>query len=771
MNKEIKQLILAVSFVCAGVLFLFLEPLFTPQNILNFSDVIHVWYFFKYFTVESFKKFGELPLWNPLIYSGVPFAGNPQSTLFYPPFILFFFVPVQWAVTVMFALHLVFAGTGFYIFARRKNLSFGVSLFSCAVFILNWKVIGHVFAGHLTQTCSWAYIPWLFLSVENLSEKPDFRNTVLISVCASLIFLCGQMQIFYYQMMIGSVYLIYLIISGESGIIFKTVALYFISAVTALVLAAVSIIPILELISQFHRSGGTDYYFATSYSLRFRDLVTLIYPHFFVQPAPGSNTANKFFWESAVYAGILPLFLGLISYKYQNRKNYLFFVYLLLFSLLFSLGANAPVFKIMYIAVPGIKYFRCPARMFLFGSFSIALLSGFGFQYILNTAGSNSIKHLCRLIFIVGLILVVLNELLFYLGGKIVPGYSRSIVILLISGAVLFFWNKGYLSKKMFRGIVFAVTLFDLGALAYPLIESIPADEIFPYSKIYKPIIKDNSAFRVFDNAGVLPQYAGAYYNLAQIGGDEPVMLGNYLDYINKMYLSDNADGKFSQTLQGFPVADFRQKFDCALLNLLNVKYVYSVYHIKTVPFEEIESFDMEEIGLAHFCGKYPMKVKIPKLFESKTYLYRNPCCLPRGFAVQSDIGSIDTAVDSVLYGCGKNNGIIEAQAGYYSPNKISFKTDCTEPSYFVASEIRYPGWKAYVNGTQTAIIPVKNLFRGLNLPAGKNIVEFVYKPESYFSGKYVSLSGWLILAVLALCRNAKNCKKIFVYCFRKTKI
>jgi len=757
MRKETQLLLTAGLIICAGIFFLFFKPLVSPGEILNFSDVIHVWYFFKYFTVQSIRKFGELPLWNPLIYSGVPLVGNPQSTFFYPPFLIFFFLPVQWAITLLFAAHMVFAGMGMYIFARKKQLPFVAALFAAAVFILNRKTVGHVFAGHLTQTCSWSYIPWLFICLEKLSARGNLKNIVLFSICVSMIFFCGQMQIFYYQMVIGLVYLLTLI-SGAKSNPAKTISVYLAGVFTAVALVCVSLLPVLETVFEFHRAGGTDYIFATSDSLKLSDFITLIYPNYFVTPAPGSNTDNLFFWEHAVYIGIAPLFLSLISYNTLRKKKLWFFLCLAVFSIMFSLGSNSPLFKIMYLAVPGIKYFRCPARMYLFASFSAAILSGFALQYVMDNTKSISVKHLCRLMFIIGLIAVFFNEVSFFYSGKMIGGSTKVIAVIFLTWSVLLLRNRFSIGKTFFAVMIFAVTLFDLGSLAYPIIKSVALQNIFPNTKIYEHIINDRSIFRVFDNSGAMPQYVGAQLNIQQVGGDEPVMLGRYLDYIDEMYVKQKSQEGIEPTKSGFEQADLRLKFDWRYLNLLNAKYVYSFYPIKHGNLQLVESFDMDQVNTDYLYGAYPELIKAPKMLQAKTYLYLNHYCLQRAFAIPSESESIDEAVDSVLSNAEKR--VMPAKIIDYQPNKLSFEMNVPVKSYFIVSEIFYPGWKAYVNKKEVLIKPVKNLFRGLDLPPGENHIEFVYCPVTFSAGKIVSVSAWIALFLVAVLKKLGLLKK-----------
>src|SRR5262245_61641866 len=66
---------------------------------------------------------GEWPLWNPLVGNGAPLLANLQSAAFYPPNLIYLFLPVEHALTLSVILHLILAGLLMYAFARQLHLA------------------------------------------------------------------------------------------------------------------------------------------------------------------------------------------------------------------------------------------------------------------------------------------------------------------------------------------------------------------------------------------------------------------------------------------------------------------------------------------------------------------------------------------------------------------------------------------------------------------------------------------------------------------------
>jgi hypothetical protein len=72
-------------------------------------------------------------------------------------------------------------------------------------------------------------------------------------------------------------------------------------------------------------------------------------------------------------------------------------------------------------------------------------------------------------------------------------------------------------------------------------------------------------------------------------------------------------------------------------------------------------------------------------------------------------------------------------------------------PGFVVLADSFYPGWTAEVDGEPAEIHPTNHLFRGVEVPAGHHTVRFEYEPSSFRIGALASVTGVLMLAVVAL--------------------
>jgi hypothetical protein len=89
---------------------------------------------------------------------------------------------------------------------------------------------------------------------------------------------------------------------------------------------------------------------------------------------------------------------------------------------------------------------------------------------------------------------------------------------------------------------------------------------------------------------------------------------------------------------------------------------------------------------------------------------------------------------------------VTRARIALYESQRVMIEADSSTPAVLMLNDTNFPGWRATVNGKPTPILQADYLFRGVLIPAGKNIVEFSYQPTSFRLGAMISA-----LALLAL--------------------
>ena len=85
-----------------------------------------------------------------------------------------------------------------------------------------------------------------------------------------------------------------------------------------------------------------------------------------------------------------------------------------------------------------------------------------------------------------------------------------------------------------------------------------------------------------------------------------------------------------------------------------------------------------------------------------------------------------------------------------YDVTRLTYQSKTAKEQFAVFSEIYYKdGWNAYVDGKLTPHFRVNYVLRGMNVPAGKHIIEFKFEPKVIQQGKIISLSSYGLLFLL----------------------
>lgn len=257
-------------------------------------------------------------------------------------------------------------------------------------------------------------------------------------------------------------------------------------------------------------------------------------------------------------------------------------------------------------------------------------------------------------------------------------------------------------------------------------------------------------SFRVLDVSVNTFNDAIVSYHHKTIGGYSPAKLQRYQDLID-YYISPemsnlakdlNASMKDAET-----VADLENGLGYyPILSMLNMRYVV-------------------------FDGNNP-PVRYGKALGNAWFVSK---AIAAGNADEEIalLSSIDPAESAVIYtGSGakatakpvSENDRIELTS--YAPNKLEYSYSSANGGLAVFSEIYYPaGWTATIDGKdELEILRANWTLRALDLPAGNHSLTFTFRPESYYTGKTISLCTsltiWIVLAAAIAGQIVMNRKK-----------
>ena len=112
------------TLAALGYLVLFVAILALP--LLQGQWLVSPWsdqstgYAVRQWEAEVWRATGSIPLWNPMIFGGLPYvAATGHGDVFYPTSFLRLIMPADVVLSLSFVLHTILAGVFTYLFLRR----------------------------------------------------------------------------------------------------------------------------------------------------------------------------------------------------------------------------------------------------------------------------------------------------------------------------------------------------------------------------------------------------------------------------------------------------------------------------------------------------------------------------------------------------------------------------------------------------------------------------------------------------------------------------
>jgi Bacterial membrane protein YfhO len=297
--------------------------------------------------VGDMLRHGQLPFWNPYIFSGTPLLADFNAGAFYPlmGFFVIFSPNVAWIATEV----VLFAGIaiGMYVFLRAAySLSTLASLLAAATFAFSGTVLSQI--NHVDMTEGFLAIPWMLLAVHHIVKDGKWRWSILLGVAFATVILAGAPEAMLDEALLVVAYAVMAAAGRDWSRWWRVLSRCAMGAALALSLAAIQWLPGLDAIRNSQRAGHVIAS-AGSYPTQFSILWLVPY----LNGGYGNIGEARFFAqynlpEVGVYLGILPL-IALVTLLHPrwpsriSRRDRLTWYVVGLFGYLLALGSNTPL--------------------------------------------------------------------------------------------------------------------------------------------------------------------------------------------------------------------------------------------------------------------------------------------------------------------------------------------------------------------------------------------------------------------------------------------
>ena len=321
---------------------------------------------------------GNVPLWNPYIFSGMPLFGSAQGGLLFPPNWFYLVFSPAVATNLMVITSYVIAALGAYLYARRAGATVAGSVVTSLAWQWGGFLIGQI--GHINIVQTGACLPWVLWALDGYGMTGKRKWGVTLAVLVALQTFAGHQQTLAYSLLLACGYAVTSAWAEKETRARYLWSLAFIAA--GVLLAAVQILPTFELLRNSLRAESS-YDFFTSFSLTPRMFETFLAPYvagggdgwLFRVPYVGP----PYYGEMAGYVGVLGVMLAACAVVFKRDARTKFWAAVALICLTLALGRYVPLrfYKLIYY-VPVLNLFRVPARHLMEAEFALAVLAGRG---------------------------------------------------------------------------------------------------------------------------------------------------------------------------------------------------------------------------------------------------------------------------------------------------------------------------------------------------------------------------------------------------------
>ncbi|MBZ0307584.1 MAG: hypothetical protein K8I82_16070 [Anaerolineae bacterium] len=512
MSPSIASLKIGAVFACLLLIFLILIGFrytslphnpgveFSDSTISRWPDALHF--------QRSLRDHHTLPLWNPHLMAGQPFAANPGTKVWYPLTWLLLLWDAAFHINAMTAFHLWLGGMGMWCWSRRTGLDVWPAVLAATGYLFAPKLLAHAGAGHLDLLIAAAWLPWMLFFLHRSLSSPETNsvlNTIALAFTGAMLFI-GAIQLVLFTFGLGIVYVLFLERKLRR---YKNLLL---AAGLGMGFAAVQWIPLVELRDAVSR-GEIREQDAAIFSLEAGQFVGMLM---------GDHSGSV---ETLTYVGISVMILAVVGLILRPRQNRFWWA-VIIFAALYSLGENFILWSGLVKIFPPLLWFRVPSRAWFLVALMMPYLAGWGLQSLTENPPRTSRARL-GIVALVGVglscsvsSLVILSE--FVRTSAILGTFFLPLVAICI--ALLIFDR---IPPRLLMPLITVVVAADCLWMGQAVLEGRSQHEWLTEKR---PALLENLKGRIYTPSYAIPQQDTAYWEIQRFDGVDPFQIKNFVE-------------------------------------------------------------------------------------------------------------------------------------------------------------------------------------------------------------------------------------------------
>ena len=743
--------------------------------------------------LENRENFPDEIYWIDNAFGGMPtfqLGAKFAYDILSPFHMLFRFIPRPAHTLFLYLLTM-------YILLMVLKIPWRIAILGSIAFAFSTYLLIILQVGHNTKALAISYIPLVVAGLVLLRQHKLLPGFLVSLIAISLQIRANHYQMTYYMLILLLIYfIVYLIDSYRKNDLkdyLKYVGIFTLAGILSLGLNAPNILTTYDYSkystrsqseltinpdgSEKEKTTGLNYDYITQYSYGIFESLNLVAPRvqggasseelgknsdlykFLIDNNIPRKQADSFissvptYWgsqpilEAPAYVGASIMFLFILALFVVKGPFKWWILISFILSITLSWGKNFPLLTNLFIDYfPFYNKFRAVSSIQIILEFAVPLLSVIGLHKFLADANLKNIRRSFAVYSVPLIILLVFGGSLSYSGlyddyysngygqeifNQIIEErkniFNSDVIRALVFGLLVFLTLRfsKLLGRNFTYAIVLAIVFFDLFNINNRYIDKdLFIDKTintYQETEIDNDILSDTLDFRVFNISAGLSNANTSYFHNS-VNGYHAAKLKRFQEYYDFLSFHDN------------------QK----LFNTLNVKYL------------------------------------IGKDENNQDQLYQNPDAYGNAWAIDSLalIDNYDNLLNQMKDANLKKVGFvlekslpIEISRNYNSSDlikiekiknsssHISYNFESLSEQLLVFSEIYYPsGWQVYLNGEKTNYFDINYLLRGMVVPKGNHLIEFIFSPKIVKTGINIRIITIIItFSIIALLLYRKN--------------
>lgn len=711
--------------------------------------------------VSEALRAGHVPQWWDAIDLGVPFAANPNHSAWYPPLWLTAALPMPWGADAILIAHVVFAGAGVALLARRLGAGVEGQIVAGASFMLSGFVTSTLVLENPLLTLAWA--PWVACAADRVAAGETWRARLLLVGALGAQLLAGDPSF-----AIIGVLVAFAIVAVRAERKWRALAVTALACIAAAVLAAIVIVPALALFGETLRAEQTTAATSQVWSMHPSRILEWISPDALGDPNQPTAYAARAIadtsggipnlgpsWLTSVYVGLPVVLLAIVGW---TRRLRWLAAWVAGFVVL-ALGSFTPVYAAYRAVFVPERLVRYPEK-YLCGALLLACaMAGVGFtKLVAREASRRTYVALAAAAGAYGVLVIVVAIAGTSLFARATSGSGLSIDPAAVASHVTTRAAIAFVALALAGGALALrrrawIAVAALATIA-PLVAGVwDGQPLVSRARISQP---PQMLAALGDG-----EHDGVRTRLHRVPADLPSSATSYVQYALERYATAYPDiaTRFGYAdVPGYDQAHWART--ARAFNALARPIALATYGVALafVPAHAAAAERMTPIGdgAAGYVLARPADVR-PRAFVTTHWQWA--ATDDDVLAVLSARRTVDDAI--VLRGPGTASaaGALPTPCSVRAPTpeRVELRCHADASAYAVLLDAWAPGWSATVDGAAAPIEQADLLARAVAIPAGDHAIVFEYHTPGLALGFAVSVAGWLAWGVALVVASRRR--------------